>query len=145
MIVSGVGLFCSSRMEGDAAPEFQSEKIHSHERGRLTFICACFPLLCTNLVLLRVEVVVVDVEVDVEVALVGGLRTAGTGVGSIVTLVPSGFIFDPADADGQTRGRLLARSSSSNSPFRLTRRLSRPIRTAAVGVDSTMRSIVSCL
>ena len=118
--------------------------MHSGKRDHLTFICVCFPLPCINLVLLtllRVEVVAVEVDVDVEVALVVGLRMTGTGLGSMVTLVLS----DPADTDGQTRSRLLARSSSSNSPFRLTRRLNRPVRVPVAGFESAMRPVVSCL
>ena len=93
---------------------------------------------CCNLVLLRVEAV----EVDDAVALVEGLCTTATGLGSMVL---SGVTFNSAAADDPTRCRLLARSLSSNSPFRLTRRLNRPVRTPAVGIGSTLNCMASCL
>lgn len=93
---------------------------------------------CCSLVLLRVEAV----EADVAITLAVGLRKTGTGLGSMVL---SGVILNPAAADDPIRCRLLARSLSSNSPFRLTRKLNRPVRAPSVELCSTMESMASCL
>ena len=89
--MGSAGLFDLPQMEVGAAQDRINRSTHSYGRDHLTFICG-FTLPCCNLGLLRAEVV----KVDVAVALGVGLRTMGREMSSVIL---SGFIFKPADAD----------------------------------------------